>query len=106
MTSEQMNEALGWHRKADDLRRKLDTFVLLQRDSYTKEVICCGEPVRYKKDEYRRVEMPVPDEVRRYAFRVWQRETTLAYNEACRKLAQFGVTSDHCLRELPGALPS
>jgi hypothetical protein len=105
MTPEQMKDALAWKQKADKLRTQLNEFVLLQRDSYTKEVVCLGEPVSYKKGEFHRVEVPIPDEVRRYAFRVWKRETTLQYNDACRKIAQLGLVTDHALRPLPEARP-
>jgi len=105
MTPEQMQEALGWKARADKLREKLDGWVLLQRDAYVKEVICVGEPVSYKKGDYHRVEVAVPDEIRRYAFRLWKRQIALEYNEACRKLAQFGVQTEHIVRPLPESQP-
>lgn len=103
MTEQQMREALGWKEEADRLRKRLDEFVLLKRDGYVKEVVCLGEPVPFRQNECRRVEVPLSDELRRYAFRLWKRETTLEYNEACRKLAQAGMQTDHRVRPLPGS---
>ena len=105
MTEEQLREALEWKKRADNLRHQIDTFVLLKRDAHIKEVVCFGEPVLYNKSEYHRVQLPISDEVRRYCFRVWKREKTIEYNECCRKLAQFGVISEHSVRELPDARP-
>ena len=105
MTEAQMREALEWKSKADRLRKKIDTFVLLKRDDYTKEVVCLGEPKQFSKSDYFRVEVPLPDELRRYAFRLWKRETTLEYNKACRKLAQLGLSSEHTIIPVPEAQP-
>lgn len=105
MTEQDCRDALGWKAKADKLRKQLDEFVLLKRDSYTKEVVCLGDPVSFKQSEYHRVEVPLPDDLRHYAFRLWKRETTMAYNEACRKLAQLGLQTDHRVRPLPESQP-
>lgn len=105
MTVEEMQSAIAAKGLADKLRKQLDEYVLLRRDSCTKEVICLGDPVKYRENEYHRVEVPLSEELRRYAFRLWQRETTLKYNDLCRKLAQANVQSDHRVRELQGAQP-
>lgn len=105
MTPDQMRQALDWKQQADRLRKQLDEYVLLKRDSYTKEVVCLGDPISYRQSEYHRVEVPLSDELRRYAFRLWQRETTLKYNDICRKMAQLDLQSDHRIRPLPEARP-
>lgn len=105
MTEQDCRDALYWKAKADKLRKQLDEFVLLKRDAYTKEVVCLGDPVSFKQGEYHRVEVPLSDDLRRYAFRLWKRETTLEYNEICRKMAQLGLVTDHRVRPLPGGQP-
>lgn len=106
MTEQDCRDALGWKQKADKLRQQLDEYVLLKRDSYVKEVVCLGDPVRFKQNDYHRVEVPLSDALRRYAFRLWKRETTMEYNEACRKMAQLGLQTDHCVRPLPESQPA
>lgn len=105
MTEQDCRDALNWKAKADKLRKQLDEFVLLKRDSYVKEVVCLGNPVSFKQGEYHRVEVPLSDDLRRYAFRLWKRGTTLEYNEACRKMAQLGLQTDHHVRQLQESQP-
>lgn len=105
MTADQMKDALAWKVVADKLRTQLDEYVLLKRDAFVKEVVCLGDPIRFKQNDYHRVEVPMPDEARRFAFRLWQYETTLKYNDACRRMAQYGLVSDHALRPLVKAFP-
>ena len=88
---------------ANRLRVQLDGYVLLQKDAYTKEVVCLGEPSKFRGNEYHRVEVSLSDELRRYAFRLWKREETLHYNEVVRELNQLGVQSDHRLRVVPAS---
>lgn len=105
MTVDQMKRGLELLNAANRLRKQLDEFVLLQRDSFTKEVVCLGDPVSYKSGEYHRVEIPLSDQLRRYAFRIWRQEQTLRYNSIVRELNQLGVTSDHEPRIKPEAKP-
>lgn len=101
MTVDQMKRGIELSAGADHLRTQLDTFVLLKADSYTKEVVCLGEPRKWEKDSYNRVEVRLTDDLRRYAFRVWKRDQTIRYNEIVRELNQLGVVTGHTQREVP-----
>jgi hypothetical protein len=74
--------------------------VLLKKDSASaEEVINVGDPVSYKKGEYHRQRIAVPEEARRYIFALWKRELALAYNQKVRELNQIGML--HGLPLLP-----
>lgn len=105
LTAEQMQRAIGIQNEAKKLKGQLDTFVLLKRDSLCKEVIALGHPEQFKKDSYWRVETPIPEEARRYVFRLWQREIALKLNARIRELNQLGVLHDLRLVEVPGGAP-
>lgn len=105
LTAEQMQRAIGIEAHAKKLKNQLDTYVLLKRDSVCKEVISLGHPEQFKKDSYWRVETPIPEEARRYVFRLWQRETTLKYNALVRELNQIGILHDLKLATVPGGAP-
>lgn len=105
MTIEDMQRAIGIKAEAEKLKRQLDTYVLLRRDSTCKEVIALGHPEQFKKDSYWRLETPIPEEARRYVFRLWQRETALKYNAYVRELNQIGVTHDLALIPVPSNAP-
>lgn len=97
MTSEQMTHAISVERSAIQLKRQFDEFVLLKLDQASKpEIINVGDPVQWKKGEYHRVEVKIPDEVRRLAFRQWRKGIALQFNERVRELNRIGMT--HGLR--------
>ena len=102
MKPELMREALAAEQNARQIKKKLDTYVLLKREAYErdKEKIMLGDPVTYRQGEYHRVEVPLPEEVRRWAFRLWRREQQLAYNTLVRRLAQIGMDTDLTLIEV------
>ena len=105
LTTEQMQRAIDIKARAEKLKRQLDTYVLLKRDSACKEVISLGHPEQFKKDSYWRLETPIPEAARRYVFRLWQRETTLKYNALVRELNQIGVLHELNLLTVPGGAP-
>ena len=102
MKPELMREALSADQKAREIKRKLEEFVLLKRDTYgaDKEKIVLGNPVTYRQGECHRVEVPVPEEVRRWAFRLWRREQQLVYNALVRRINQIGMATDLDLIEV------
>lgn len=94
MTPEQCAHAVALDREARTLKKKIDTYVLLRRDALVKEVVCLGDPVQYRSGEYFRVEVPVPEEIRRHAFNLWRRDMAKRYNAMVRELAQLGINTD------------
>jgi len=95
MDAETMHRAIQLEHNAKKLREQHDKYVLLRRDSYTKpEIINAGDPFLYKEKDYHRVEIPIPDEARRYIFALWKREIALKYNSIVRELNQIGMTTD------------
>ena len=93
MTLEQMNRGIAAHREAVAIKAKFDGWVLLKADQYTKpEVVNVGEPVLYKKGEYHRTEIQIPEEIRRLAFRLWRKDLALKFNALIRELNQLGVS--------------
>lgn len=100
MTPDQMRRALELHSLAQKLKRQLDEFVLLKRDSATQgEIISVGDPVIYKTREYHRISVPIPEDARRYVFRLWRKETARKYNDCVRELNKIGATHSFRLVE-------
>lgn len=95
-----MRRALTLKSEADALLKKYKEWVLLKKEgSSEKEVINVGDPVLYKKDQYNRQVIAVPEEARRYIFALWKRELALEYNKKVRELNQIGML--HGLTLLP-----
>lgn len=95
MTPETMRHALSVEAEARKIKRHLDEYVLLKLDhASTEEVINVGDPVKYREGDYHRMKIRIPEATRRLAFRQWQKETTLKFNEYVRELAQLGVSTD------------
>lgn len=102
MNRDLMREALAAEQNARAIKKKLDTFVLLKREAYERdrEKICLGDPISFRTDEYHRVEVSLPEEARRWVFRLWRREQQLAYNALVRRIAQIGMQTDLQLIEV------
>lgn len=95
MTIEQMRRAISIEAEARKIKRHFDQWVLLKMDSASHpEVINVGDPVDFRKNEYHRMKVAIPDAVRRLAFRQWRKELALEYNKYVRELAQLGVHTD------------
>ena len=95
MTTEQMRRALSIEAEARKIKRQFDEWVLLKMDASSHpEVINVGSPATYRKNEYDRMKVAIPDAVRRLAFRQWRKELALKFNEYVRELAQLGVQTD------------
>lgn len=93
MTADQMRHSLELISRADSLQKKLTKYVLLKRDSATRgETIQVGDPVLYRKDEYHRTDVTIPEEARRYVFNLWRRDIARQFNEVVRELNQLGVS--------------
>ncbi len=93
MTQEQMQRALSLISSAERLRSQFDKYVLLKRDSGNRgETIQVGDPVMYRKGEYHRIDVPIPEEARRLVFNLWRKEVALKYNETVRELNQLGAS--------------
>lgn len=95
MTPETMRHALAVEAEARKLKRHLDEYVLLKRDhSSREEVINVGDPMRFQKNKYHHIHVPIPESARRYVFNLWRKEVALKYNEYVRELNQIGVSTD------------
>lgn len=104
MDAATMRRALELESNARRLLKQHNEYVLLRVDSSaTPEVINVGDPVNFRKDEYHRMKVAIPQEARRYVFGLWKRETALKYNAIVRELNQIGMTTD--LRPLPTERP-
>jgi hypothetical protein len=94
MNAEQMQRAIAIEANAKRLKKQFDTYVLLRKEGWTQEVLNVGDPVQFKEGQYNRIEVPIPEEARRFVFRCWRKEIALKFNEAVRELAQLGMTTD------------
>lgn len=95
MTIDQARRAILVEAEARKIKRRFDEWVLLQIDaSSAEEIINVGDPVTYRKNEYHRMKVKIPEAVRRLAFRQWRKELALKFNEYVRELAQLGVSTD------------
>ena len=99
MTRDDMQRGIALLGEADKLHRQLTNFVLLKRSDPASEYVSLGDPVTYKQGDYHLVKMPLTDELRRLAFRMWRKETALKFNNYVRELNQLGVTHNHRLIE-------
>lgn len=98
MTADQMREGLSLLSEAEKLRRQLDKFILLKRDSNASgETIQVGDPVLYREREYHRLNVPIPEDARRLVFNLWRREVARQYNAKVRQLNQLGVSHSFSL---------
>jgi len=104
MTIDQARRAISVEAEARKIKYQFDQWVLLSRDSYSKdEVINVGDPVQYKKGEYHRMTIVIPDAVRRLAFRQWRKELAINFNKLVRELNQLGVSHDMSLIQFNAA---
>ena len=95
MNTETMRRAIEVEAAAKRLKKQIDEYVLLKRDSSSRpEEINVGDPVQYRNGEYHRVTVPIPESMRRLMFNLWRKETAIKYNEYVRELAQLGVKTD------------
>lgn len=102
MTEPQMRRALELISQCRTLRRQLDTFVLLKRDSGNRgETIQVGDPVSYRNGEYHRVDVAIPEEARRHVFALWRKGVAQQYNAAVRELNQLGAAHEFALEAQP-----
>lgn len=99
MTADQMRRALELNGVAASLHRKLTTFVLLRRDANHSEKLWCGPPSQFDREKYSAEPVAIPEEARRYVFRLWKKETAKKLNEIIRELNQLGASHDFKLIE-------
>ncbi|MEC9017668.1 MAG: hypothetical protein VYC29_07115 [Pseudomonadota bacterium] len=93
MTIDQARHAISIEAEARKLKRQFDKWVLLAKDHNSQaEIINVGDPVMYKKDQYHRMTVAIPDAVRRLAFRQWRKDLALKFNQCVRELNQLGVS--------------
>lgn len=95
MSEADMRRALMLISDAKSAQRQLNEYVLLVRDSSKKgETIQVGDPVTYRNNEYHRLDVPIPEDARRYVFRLWRKEVARRFNAMVRELNQLGASHD------------
>lgn len=104
MTIDQARRAISTEAEARKIKRQFDQWVLLAKDSSSQaEIINVGDPILYRKDQYHRMTVAIPDAVRRLAFRQWRKELAVKFNQHVRELNKLGVSHDMALIELSPA---
>ena len=89
MDAETMRRALELQSRAVAIRKQYDAYVLLKRDQ--KEFILCGDPVSYRKDEYHRMQVEIPESARRHVFNLWRKDVADKHDAIVRELNKIGM---------------